>query len=93
MGDVRLGRLFSTLNSSPQTTELNAGARTPSLMYWVGLGSGVAVGGGAIATLVSRKPWPLVATVLVAGGLVLLYQHASVRGLAAPAGLETESYA
>lgn len=83
--------VFSTLNSSPQTTELNAGARTPSLMYWVGIGAVVAVGGGVLAFAVSRRVWPLLATSAVAGGMYLLYVHASRRGLDR-AGQETESY-
>lgn len=83
--------VFSTLNSSPQTTELNAGARTPSLMYWVGLGSGVAVAGGLIGSVVARSAWPLIASSAVAAGMVLLYKHASVRGMRQP-GMATESY-
>lgn len=83
--------VFSTLNSSPQTTELNAGKRTPSLMYWVTIGAGVAVGGGVIATVVSGKPAPLIATVGVALGMYLLYRHASARGLSQP-DQSTEQY-
>lgn len=83
--------VFSTLNSSPQTTELNAGARTPSLMYWVRIGAVVAVGGGLLAFAVSRKVWPLIATAGVAGGMFLLYMHASRRGLAQP-DQATEDY-
>lgn len=72
--------VFSTLNSSPQTTELFAADRKDSLMYWVGLGSGVAVAGGLIGTIVSKNVWPLLAAAAVAGGMVLLYTHASHRG-------------
>jgi hypothetical protein len=82
--------VFSTLNSSPQTTELNAGARTPSLMYWVCIGAVVAVAGGGIASVVSRKVWPLLVTASVAGGMWLLYMHATKRGLANPQ--PTEDY-
>jgi hypothetical protein len=73
--------VYSTLNSSPQTTEINVARREESLMYWVGIGAVVAVGGGAIATAVSRKPWPLIATSVVAGGMYLMYCHAKRRGL------------
>ena len=72
--------VFSTLNSSPQTTEIFASERESSLMHWVLIGSGVAVGGGAVATVVSKKPWPLVASTLVAVGMYLLYRHAVQRG-------------
>lgn len=73
--------VFSTLNSSPQTTEINADKRAESLMYWVKIGSAVAVAGGVTATVVSRKPWPLLATGGVALGMWLLYVHAKRRGL------------
>src|SRR5215469_15369777 len=53
--------VFSTLNSSPQTTELFADERQESLMHWVAIGTAVGIGGGAIATVLSGKPWPLVA--------------------------------
>ena len=72
--------VFSTLNSSPQTTELFAGDRKDSLMHWVLIGSGVAIGGGAIATVIAKRPWPLIATVLVAGGMYYAYAHAVSRG-------------
>ncbi len=76
--------VFSTLNSSPQTTELFAGDREDSLMHWVLIGSGVAVGGGAVATAVSRKVWPLVATLIVAAGMYWTYKHAVARGQSKP---------
>jgi hypothetical protein len=72
--------VFSTLNSSPQTTELFAGDREASLMHWVWIGGGVAVGGGLAGTIVSRKAWPLVAATIVAFGMVYLYKHAVSRG-------------
>ena len=72
--------VFSTLNSSPQTTELFAADREGSLMYWVGIGTGVGVGGGAVATMISGKPWPLIATVAVSAGMYLTYRHAVARG-------------
>jgi hypothetical protein len=84
--------VFSTLNSSPQTTEINVGKREQSLMYWVTIGSAVAVGGGLAATIVSRKPWPVLATVSVAAGMFLLYVHAKRRGLARLDEPGTESY-
>ena len=72
--------VFSTLNSSPQTTELFAKDREDSLMHWVFIGGGVAVGGGAVASAVSRKPWPVIATVIVAVLMVIAYKHAVGRG-------------
>lgn len=83
--------VFSTLNSSPQTTQINAHKRADSLMYWVAIGWVVAVGGGLTASVVSRKIWPLVATASVATALWLLYVHAKRKGLAEH-GEPTESY-
>ena len=77
--------VFSTLNSSPQTTELFAGDREDSLMHWVLIGTAVGVGGGAVATVMIGKPWPLVATVLVSGGMYVTYKHAVKRGKDKPA--------
>lgn len=72
--------VYSTLNSSPQTTEIWAGQRKDSLMFWVMLGGAVAVAGGAIATLISGHPWPLFATAAVTLGMLLLYKLAVRRG-------------
>lgn len=75
--------VFSTFCSSPQTTELNAPARAPTLMKWVTIGDAVAIGGGAVGSLMSRKAWPLLGAGLVAIALHLLYEHAKRRGLEA----------
>lgn len=72
--------VYSTLNSSPQTTELFAGEREDSLMHWVAIGSVVAVGGGIVAAIVSKEIWPLVATAVVAAGMHACYLHAVKRG-------------
>jgi hypothetical protein len=72
--------VFSTLNSSPQTTELFADDRQDSLMHWVLIGSLVAVGGGATAWAVSGKIWPLLAASLVTAGMFGMYKHALKRG-------------
>ena len=68
------------MNSSPQTTELFAAERQRSLMYWVALGAAVGVGGGAVASVVSQRIWPLLATVTVSAGMLVLYRHACARG-------------
>lgn len=83
--------VYSSLNSSPQTTEINAAARADTLMKWVWIGDAVAVAGGAAGAYVARSPWPLVAAGGVALGMHLLYTHARDAGLqsAAPG---TESY-
>lgn len=76
--------VFSTLNSSPQTTEIFAGDREDSLMFWVGVGSGVAVGGGAVASVISGRVWPFLATLIVAGGMYYTYKLAVKRGIDIP---------
>lgn len=72
--------VFSTLNSSPQTTELFADDRQDSLMHWVLIGTAVGIGGGAIASGLSGKPWPLIATTGVSLGMYAMYVHAVRRG-------------
>lgn len=72
--------VFSTLNSSPQTTELFAGDREESLMHWVVVGDVVAIGAGLAGTILSGEPWPLLATVIVVAGMHYAYRHAVVRG-------------
>lgn len=72
--------VYSTLNSSPQTTELFAGEREDSLMHWVMIGGGVAVAGGMIASFISGEIWPLLATIAVAAGMHGMYKHAVTRG-------------
>ena len=73
--------VFSTFNSSPQTTELFAGDRQDSLMHWVYVGDAVAVGAGIVASLVSQSPWPAIATILVVVGMHFSYTHAVRRGI------------
>lgn len=72
--------VFSTLNSSPQTTELFASERENSLMFWVAIGAAVGVGGGLVASIMSGKPQPLIATIIVSLGMWGLYRHAVKRG-------------
>lgn len=82
--------VFSTVNSSPQTTELFAADREESLMYWVKVGALIGVGGGALATLMSGKPWPLLATAIVSAGMFAMYRQAVKRGTAAAEIEQTE---
>lgn len=76
--------VYSTLNSSPQTTELFAKDREDSLMHWVGIGAGVAVAGGFIASVVSWRIEPLIASALVAAMMHGFYTHAKNRGIGQP---------
>jgi hypothetical protein len=83
--------VYSSLNSSPQTTEINAQARASTLMKWVLIGDAVAVGGGLAGSAVSGSWLPLAAAGGVAVGMHLLYAHAKKSGLEKP-GKPTEDY-
>lgn len=82
--------------SSPQTTELNAAARSETLMKWVKLGVAQGLLFVAVAAIYDRKH----AVPIVTGGglatilLFVQYRHAQVSGLAKHAAGQppTESY-
>lgn len=73
--------VYGSTNSSPQTTEINAARRADTLMKWVYLGGGIAVAGGAIASGMSKSPWPLVGTLGISILFTGLYMHARNSGL------------
>jgi hypothetical protein len=64
--------IASATNSSPQTTELFAGARSDTLWKWVKIGGGVALGFGLFASIMSGTIIPLfaVGTVIVTMGIM-----------------------
>lgn len=71
---------YSSLCSSPQTTELFAKDREATLMKYVYISdaAGLAIGvGGAVF---SKSCWPLVGAAIVVGGMHLLYRHAANAG-------------
>jgi hypothetical protein len=79
--------------SSPQTTEINAGSRSATLMKWVNIGVGQAVLFVAIAAWLDRKH---AVPILTGGGLAAFlmygqYMHARSAGLASSEP-GTESY-
>lgn len=84
--------IISATNSSPQTTEINAGARAPTLMKWVNIGLAQAAGFILLGAIVSKSTAPLVGGGAAAGLLYFQYVHAKNAGLANP-GKATESYA
>lgn len=92
---VAAGLVFEVIAaacSSPQTTEINAGARADTLMKWVIIGmimSGVFV---AIAAALSPTKWPALLGGGLAGGMMwVAYAHAKSAGLA-NGGPGTEQY-
>lgn len=84
--------IISATNSSPQTTEINAGARAPTLMKWVNLGLAQAAIFVLAGAALDKRHWPP----LIGGGfagvlLWLQYQHAMHSGLE-NGGAPTEQY-
>lgn len=79
--------------SSPQTTEINASARSETLMKWVYLGEGQAALFVGIAALLDRpRAVPIIAGGVLGGALLhVQYVHAKSSGLSNP-GPATESY-
>jgi len=86
--------VISATNSSPQTTEINAKARAPTLMKWVNIG--LAQGALFVVIMMMAEPPGKKWRPLVGGGLagVLLwtqYVHAKNSGLKS-GGPPTETY-
>lgn len=79
--------------SSPQTTEINAGARATTLMKWVHIGLVQSVlFVGIAATIDRRHAVPIVAGGVLAGGIMYgSYVHAKAAGLK-DGGPGTETY-
>lgn len=88
-----VAELVAKACSSPQTAELNAHKRAPTLMKWVNVGLVEAVAFVTIAAIVDRRH----RAAIIAGGLIegtityLQYQHAMAAGLAS-AEPGTEDY-
>ncbi len=77
--------------SSPQTAELNAAARAPTIGKWVNLTNAEAAGWVALLCLLDGSLWPLFGGGVAAVGMWLKYKYAINAGLnsAAPG---TENY-
>lgn len=76
--------VISATNSSPQTTEINAAARAPTLMKWVKIGLAQAllfVAIGVIAEPPGKRWRPVVGGGLAALLLWVQYTHAREAGL------------
>ncbi|MGP8209336.1 MAG: hypothetical protein ACLQVK_25300 [Acidimicrobiales bacterium] len=72
--------------SSPQTTELNADKRAPTLIKWVNIGTAEGLALIAIAAFIDPQyRVPIVAGGLIAAGVTYAeYLHARKAGLASP---------
>ena len=84
-------QLVGSNMSSPQTAELNAGARAPTISKWVNLTNAEALGWIVFLSLLDGSMWPAVGGGLALVGMVIKYKHAIASGLnsGAPA---TENY-
>ena len=92
-GALIIADMVAKACSSPQTTEINAGARAPTLMKWVMLGLAEGVGFVALAAYMDKE---YRVPILFGGALEVVitasqYIHAKNAGLANP-GPPTESY-
>lgn len=75
--------IISATNSSPQTTEINAGTRADTLMKWVRLGLAQAALFATMGVLLDKRRWPPLLGSGLAGGLLWVqYVHARDAGLA-----------
>jgi hypothetical protein len=85
-------QLVGSNMSSPQTAELNAAARAPTISKWVNLTNLEAAAWIIFLCLLDQSLWPLLGGGLALGGMVLKYAYAIRSGLAngAPG---TEDYA
>lgn len=84
--------IISATNSSPQTTEINAKARSDTLMKWVNLGLAQATVFVLLGVVLDKRHWPPAVGGFLAGGLLWMqYQHALRSGLSSSAP-GTESY-
>lgn len=78
--------------SSPQTAELNAAARAPTIKKWVNLTNLEAAAWTALLCALDGSLWPLFGGALAAVGMYFKYQHAIKSGLESKAP-GTENYA
>lgn len=85
-------QLVGSNMSSPQTAELNAAARAPTIKKWVNLTNIEAAGWIIFLALLDGSLWPVLGGGLAAVGMWYKYRHAIDSGLrnAAP-GTETYS--
>jgi hypothetical protein len=85
-------QLVGSNMSSPQTAELNAAARAPTISKWVNMTNLEAAGWIIFLCLLDQSLWPLLGGGLALAGMFLKYSYAIRSGLAngAPG---TEDYA
>lgn len=78
-------QLVGSNMSSPQTAELNAGARAPTIQKWVTLTNAEAFAWIVFLCILDQSFWPALGGLLALGGMVLKYRHAIRSGLGSSA--------
>lgn len=73
--------IVSAVNSSPQTTELNAAQRSATLMKWVVIAECQIAGFAVLGVLLDGTLWPAVGAVIGGGLMWAQYVHAKNAGL------------
>jgi len=68
--------------SSPQSNELDAGARAPTLQKWVNISNIEAAGWVVFLCILDGSLWPALGGTVALGGLVVKYRHAISSGIA-----------
>jgi hypothetical protein len=84
-------QLVGSNMSSPQTAELNAHSRAPTIQKWVTMTNLEAVGWIVFLCALDESLWPALGGGLALGGMVAKYHYAIKWGLQASAP-GTESY-
>jgi hypothetical protein len=84
-------QLVGSNMSSPQTAELNAAARAPTIKKWVNLTNGEALGWIVFLCVLDDSLWPALGGGLAGAGMWLKYRHAIRAGLAS-SDKPTENY-
>lgn len=84
-------QLVGSNMSSPQTAELNTGARAPTIQKWVNLTNAEALGWIVFLSLLDGSLWPAVGGGVALLGMVFKYKYAINSGLSSSAQ-GTESY-
>lgn len=84
-------QLVGSNMSSPQTAELNAAARAPTISKWVNLTNAEAAAWILLLCALDQSLWPALGGGLALGGMVLKYRHAINSGLS-NGGPPTEDY-
>lgn len=74
-------QLVGSNMSSPQTAELNAGARAPTIQKWVNLTNAEATGWILFLAALDGSMWPILGGGIALAGMVVKYKWAIACGL------------